>query len=216
MNPANYLQTYSVKQLERIAREQLKKLRDLTIPVDIETIVEDFHKIDIDVKRGLKEHHHLWGMVGTDLDTGDIVIVVDDQLLDLDHLYKIYRMTIAEELAHVLLHRGAIKKVKNIEDFKALQSHSDWDKHDRNAKRLAAALLMPAENVLNDSRELYKQMVGIAGYDKPEVIKKCIANKLAEDYEVSVYAMKLRLGEWPIRVTEKIDQAMQDKLDFLE
>lgn len=219
MDVDSHLRTYSAAELERLASQQLQQLKDLqnfTIPVDIEAIVEKFHKIVIDVKRGLKEHHNIWGMVGPDLDTGDIVILVDDQLLDLDHLYKIYRMTIAEEFAHVLLHSDAIRKAKSIEDFIALQNHSDWDKHDRNAKRLAAALLMPVENVLNDSRRIYKQMVAIAGYEKPEVIKKLMASKLAESYEVSAPTMKFRLGEWPIRVTEKIDRAMQNKLEFLD
>lgn len=216
MNPDRYLQTYDVRRLEKIAWEQLKNLPHISIPVDIETIIEKFHKIEIDIKRGLKEHHHIWGVVGRNLDTGALVILVDDQLSDFDHLYKIYRMTIAEEFAHILLHKDAIEKVQSIKDFKALQNHSDWGKHDRNAKSLAAALLMPWENVLNDSRMLYKEFVTVAGYGDPKAIKKYMVNKLAETYEVSPSTMEYRLGEWPIKVIEKIDQAMQDKLDFLE
>jgi Zn-dependent peptidase ImmA (M78 family) len=125
-------------------------------------------------------------------------------------------MTIAEEFGHVLLHKEAIEKVKSAEDFKTLQNHGDWDKHDRNAKRLAAALLMPAKNVLDDSRILYEQMVSLVGYNNPEAIKKQIAHKLSERYEVSVASMRFRLNEWPINVIDKIDNAMRDSLDFLD
>lgn len=218
MGAADYLQTYTAVELERFARQQLqelKKLRHFSIPVDIEAIVENLG-IEIEVKRGLKEHHNTWGMIAIDLDTNGLVILVDDKLLDLDHLRRIYRMTVAEEFAHSLLHKNAIENIRSIEDFTALQNHPEWHKHDRNAKRLAAALLMPVEYVLNDSRGLYKQMVEIAGYGAPEIVKKYIANELAEKYEVSVRAMKIRLSEWPIRVMEKIDQAVRDGLDFLD
>ena len=218
MGAADYLETYTAAELERFARQQLqglKKLRHFSIPVDIEAIVENLG-IEIEVKRGLKEHHNIWGMIAVDLDTNGLVILVDDKLLDLDHLRKIYRMTVAEEFAHSLLHKNAIENVRSVEDFTALQNHPEWHKHDRNAKRLAAALLMPAEYVLNDSRRLYKQMVEIAGYGSPEIIKKYIANELAEKYEVSVQAMKYRLTEWPVNVDGKVDLAMRDKLDFLD
>jgi len=218
MGAGDYLQTYTAEELERFAQQQLKdleKLRHFSIPVDIEAIVENLG-IEIEVKRGLKEGHHIWGMIAVDLDTTGLIIFVDDKLLDLDHLRKIYRMTVAEEFAHSLLHGNAIKEIKTVEDFKALQNHSDWHKHDRNAKRLAAALLMPVECVLADSRDLYKQMVEIADYGDPESIKKYMANVLAEKYDVSVYAMKIRLSEWPIKVTDKIDRAMKDGLNFLD
>ena len=123
-------------------------------------------------------------------------------------------MTVAEEFAHSLLHEKAIKNIRSIKDFTALHNHPDWHKHERNAKRLAAALLMPSENILNDSRTLYKELVAITGCDSSETIKKYLANILAEKYEVSLYAMKIRLSEWPIKVMDKIDQALQNKLDF--
>jgi Zn-dependent peptidase ImmA (M78 family) len=125
-------------------------------------------------------------------------------------------MTVAEEFAHSFLHKNAIENVRSIEDFEAFQNHPDWHKHDRNAKRMAAALLMPAPDVLNDCRGLYTQMIEIAGYGDPESIKKYIASTLAEKYEVSVQTMRIRLNEWPVKITEKIDQAMRDGLDFLD
>jgi hypothetical protein len=45
--------------------------------------------------------------------------------------------------------------MRSIEDFEVFQNHPEWHKHDRNAKRLAAVLLLPSETILDDSRELH-------------------------------------------------------------
>jgi len=217
MNPADYLKTYQLQKLERIAYKEIKKLGDsLTIPVDIEEIVENFHDIEIDIHRGLKDNHHTWGMVLRDLETDKFVIMVDDTLLDIDHLEKIYRMTIAEEFAHILLHREAIEKVSTLDDFKALQNHGNWHKHERNAKWLAASILIPFENIMIDCRNRYKEMVRIAGFANTEVIKKFMTNKLAEQYNVSVSSMRYRLSKWPVDTWKKVDEAMKYNLEFLE
>ena len=218
MAASDSLQTYTLSELEKIAQQQLQELRKLghfTIPVDIEAIVERCG-IEIDVKRGLKEIHNIWGMIAVDLDTDGLIILVDDTLLDTDRLRNIYRMTIAEEFAHSLLHGEAIKRIKTVEDFKDLQNHPDWHKHDRNAKWLAASLLMPSESILNDSRKSYRKMVIVVGYNNPEVIKKYVANDLAIRYEVSPQAMKYRLEKWPVDVIGKIDRAMKEGLNFLD
>jgi len=155
-------------------------------------------------------------MVLKDLDTNKFIIMVDDTLLDMDHYEKIYRMTIAEEFAHILLHKEAIEKVSNLDDFKVLQNHGNWHKHERNAKWLAASILMPFENIMIDCRNYYKEMVCIAGFANPEAIKKFMVNKLAEKYEVSTSAMKYRLDNWPVGVWKKVDEAMKYNLEFLE
>ena len=217
MNPADYLSTYTIQELEQIAYTEIKKLGDkLTIPIDIEEIVENFHDIEIDVRRGLKDKYPVWGMVVRDLDKDKFVILVDDILLDSDHLRKIYRMTIAEEFAHVLLHQDAMAKIKTIEDSKALKNHGNWSKHESNAKWLAASILIPYEHILNNSRGLYKKMITTAGFGNSEAVKKYMVNVLAEKYEVSVSPMRYRLKNWPIEITKKIDEAMKNRLDFLE
>lgn len=217
MNPAEWLRTYQIAELERIAYAELKRLgASLTIPVDIDQIVENFHDVDIDVRRGLKSNYHTWGMVARDLDKDKLIIFIDDTLLDSDYLRNIYRMTVAEEFAHVLLHREAIEKVENIEDFKALHNHGNRYKYERNAKWLAAAILIPCEHILLDSRTLYKQMVCATGFGNPEAIKKKLAGVMAARYEVSVSAMTYRMSNWPVDVWKKVDVAMKDHLEFLE
>lgn len=215
MDPVDHFSTYTLPELEQIAANQLKSLGDnLTIPVDIEDIVEQCG-IDLDIKRGLADRV-MMGTIGTNLDTGKFIIKIDEYLFEARHLQRICRMTIAEEFAHFLLHRKTIENVKTDEDAIALKNHPHWRKCERNAKWLAAALLMPAGHVLKDSRELYKQLVSSAGFGNPTAVKKYIRNLLADKYDVSVSAMNYRLEKWPVKVMGKIDQAMQNKLDFLD
>jgi Zn-dependent peptidase ImmA (M78 family) len=122
-------------------------------------------------------------------------------------------MTVAEEFAHSLLHGDAIRAVTRTQE---LQKHPEWHIHDRNAKRLAAAVLIPAENVVNDAREYYKELVEIAGFSDPSAVKKYLVKRLSEEYDVSPTAMNIRLNEWPIKVFDKIDQAIKEGLDFLD
>ena len=208
--------TYTANQLEAIAREQIQNLKKqglFSIPVDIELIVEKLHGIQIDVQRGLKEIHNIWGMIGHCKETDKLLILIDENLFDLDSLHHLYRMTVSEEFAHSLLHGDAIRATTKTQE---LQKHPEWHIHDRNAKRLAAAILMPAENVVEDAREYYKELVEIAGFSDPSAVKKYLVKRLSEEYDVSPTTMNIRLNEWPIKIFDKIDQAMKEGLDFLD
>jgi len=59
-------------------------------------------------------------MVGVDLDTGEIIIYIDETLATSESLLRRYRMTVAEELAHLILHRKAIESVRDPTDFQGL------------------------------------------------------------------------------------------------
>jgi len=217
MEPAKHLRTYTVAELERIAHGQLSKLADgFSIPVDVEHIVESLHNVDFDYYPGLRDNHELEGMIGYDPDTNEVIIYIDEKLATSERFLRRYRMTVAEELAHLILHRKAIESVREPNDFRKLQNLPNWYEYERNAKKLAAMILMPSANVLEDSRQLYHEMVSHVGFNNPEVIQKYLVNKLADRYEVSVQAMKFRLREWLINVIDKIERAMKDKLDFLE
>lgn len=217
MDPVNHLRTYNVAELERIAHEQLSKLGSgFTIPLDIDYIIEQLPGVDLDYYPALRDNYGLDGMVGPDLDTGEIIIYIDVKLATSERFLRRYRMTVAEELAHLILHRRAIELVKDPKGFLGLHKLPNWYQYERNAKKLAAMILMPSEHVLKDSRDIYHRIVAHVGFDNAAVVKKFLASKLADHYEVSLQTMKIRLAEWPIKVIDKIDQAMRDKLDFLD
>lgn len=217
MDPASHLRTYSVAELERIAHEQLRNLGSgLTIPLDVDYVIEQLPSADLDYYPALRDNYGLDGMVGVDLDTGEIIIYIDETLATSESLLRRYRMTVAEELAHLILHRKAIESVRDPKDFQGLHKLPNWYDYERNAKRLAAMILMPSEYILKHSRHLYHEIVTHVGFDNVEFVKKFLISKLADRYVVSPQTMKIRLGEWPIKVIDKIDQAMRDKLDFLD
>lgn len=89
------------------------------------------------------------------------------------------RFTIAHEIAHFLLHRDQIGD--GLEDTILYRSTLS-DKREAEANRLAADLIMPQSSVLASLREM-------GGKITPEVAKA-----LADKYDVSEAAMKIRLG----------------------
>ena len=139
--------------------------------------------------------------------------------MDQDSQQRRARMTLAEEFAHILIHGPAIRHVKSPKDFCLIHSHPKWPIFDRNAKRLAAALLMPARTIIKDSGEWYSKVISVLPpdmrYANPAAVQKMVISKLADKYDVSFLSMQIRLGEWPIKVLEKIEEAMRQEMDFL-
>jgi hypothetical protein len=86
---------------------------------------------------------------------------------------------------------------------------------ERNAKRYAAALLMPGKYLSASAAEVYSELVSHAGTDNPEAVKKWLRTLLAKKFEVSETAMHHRLGEWPMKIYERIEQALRDGLPYL-
>lgn len=218
-NPADLLREYKVEELERIAELYHKKMENgFSIPVDIDLIIESMPGVDLDIYPCLKANHGILGMAGIN-ENGMISIYIDDELMDQDSQQRRARMTLAEEFAHILIHGEAIQHVKSPKDFCLIHSHPKWPTFDRNAKRLAAALLMPARTIIEDGSEWYSKVISALPanlrYSNSNAIQKTIISKLADEYDVSFMSMQFRLGEWPIRILERIQNAVQEKLDFL-
>ena len=98
--------------------------------------------------------------------------------------------------------------------FRELQQHYRWHEMERNAKRFAAAILMPGNLVARKARSTYQQLVHKAGFDNVNAVKKYLVSLLAKDFVVSVQSMDFRLREWPMQVFTRVEQAMQDGLDY--
>jgi len=211
------LPNYTVNELERQAAEFLRKAlpQGVQIPIDVDFLLETREGVDLDYWPKLEANHGVVGAVLRDLDRDCLLIHVDEDLADANHRRNFYRMTVAEELAHVVLHAEVIKQVVTIGDFRQLQQHKMWYEAERNAKRFAAALLMPSEELLRESNRIYRKLVRIAGYGSVEAIKKHLCSQAARLFEVSPKAMSIRLGEWPMRVNKKVEEAMDARLETL-
>lgn len=207
--------TYSAAELERRAKTLLEERCQptITIPIDIDLIVEKEPGVRLDILPAIKDRFGVAGVVCRSAE-GIFTILIDEQIADKNPNF--YRFTIAEEYAHVILHSSVINKIENLE---AVYSLHQWERYweiDRNAKRFAAALLMPAKHLVEDARNLYTRLVEAVGFGAPKAIIDRLADRLSRSYQVSPAAMRIRLGEWPVQVIEKAERAISDELDFLE
>jgi len=208
---------YSVAELERRA-EQLIRGRcgwPPSIPVDIESLVDQEPGVLLDILPGLQELCGVVGLARYESDTDTMRIIIDAEVAD-HPSGSFYRFTMAEEFAHVLLHRNIMAQVQTLEDLLALHAWSGYHEIDRNAKRLAAALLMPTITVSREARALYPRLVKAAGFGDPAAVEAHLAERLARLHGVSAQSMRHRLREWPLRITQKVERAMRERLTVLE
>jgi hypothetical protein len=212
--------TYTVRQLEEMARVYLADAYggDPPVPpVDIDWLAEAVEGIDITDYPRLRTGYGIEGGVWRNADTGELVIVIAEEVMDDESPtgYARYRMTVAEELAHIRLHRTVIDQIDCPARFQELHRHPRWWEIERNAKRFAAALLMPPERILERAREVYPELVRVAGTGNAAAINHWLCERLAREFEVSRQSMGIRLREWPVRVTDQVNRAVQDGLTYL-
>lgn len=141
-------------------------------------------------------------------------ILIDKEVADSN--LSFYRFTVAEEFAHLKLHRKLLVTVTSVEEIIQLHEWEGYHEIDRNAKWLASALLIPPAPVLEDVRRLYSKMIRRVGFTNPEAVKARVVDRLSRKYLVSPQVMRIRLQRWPVDGLKKIDTAMRDELDFLE
>ena len=202
-----------MREIERLASafltEQLGP--DVSIPVDIDILLERIDGVTLDI---LPMHHHgTEGAIIRDADSGELFVWIDERLADGNATR--YRMTVAEELGHLILHRSVIEKVDSFDDWSALQRHRLWRDVERNAKRFAAAILMPGGAVVRVAEEEYPRLLRAVGFTNVEAIEKYLVLQLAKRFDVSQQTMRYRLDEWPVRVLERMHKSFQDRLDYL-
>lgn len=208
---------YLAGELERRAEEVLRARLPWPppIPVEIEVLVEQEPGVLLDVLQGLKGQCGVIGLVRHEPEANLLRVLIDADVADHPSAH-FYRFTVAEEFAHILLHREIMTQIRNAADLAALHDWGGYATIDRNAKRLAAALLMPAVTVSREARALYQQLVGKIGFKDQETVHAQLVKQLARDCLVSAAAMRHRLKEWPLRITQKVERAMRQQLDFLE
>jgi Zn-dependent peptidase ImmA (M78 family) len=132
-------------------------------------------------------------------------VYVDEDQFDNSLSFR-YRFTLAEELSHILLHCPAFegKTVSEIELLRDSISDAEYIDIERDAKRLAAALLMRKVKFLERFKHHFDSRSGISN----ELYKlKYVFRQLSMDFNVSCFATVLRAYELGL-----IDQPQKTEL----
>jgi hypothetical protein len=207
------LPVYTALEIERIAAATLRARAAggvVTIPVDVEALIEAGGAV-IETVRGLAGHGVL-ASTWTHPDEQRVTVVIDEELFDRRATRA--RFTLAEELGHLVLHGEIIKGITTVEDAVALHQHPSYYCHlDRNAKRFAAALLMPPERVRDDAAQMFIKLRAL-GHSQVD-LTRILTIRLAQRYFVSPEAMGYRLRESPILVLNAIAEAFRRGLPTL-
>lgn len=135
-------------------------------------------------------------------------LYVDIELADNPRHEGRYRMTLAEELAHSLLHSKIYNGVETYEQWATRWDEVDDTVHerlDKNAKELAGIILMPQNEFFDamlNVRDFYREKAGMNGVLTPEQenhITGQVVRKLTDDFNVNDEPCRIRID----RLTEK-------------
>ncbi len=193
------LPKYTDAQLEIIASQFLAGQYSsvVRIPVDIEWLITKIPGVTLDCYPGLRDNYFVEGCVLRNTNSGDLFIYIDEKMMDDDSAKGVtrYRTTVAEELAHILIHRQLIEQVDSPDKFRELHNKLMEAKVERNAKRLAAALLMPKEQLWAEAEKEYNNWVTWQGTDEPERLTLMMLGSLSQKFKVSYQAMEIRMKE---------------------
>lgn len=205
---------YTVRELERISTGVLQQRfpHGVTIPVDIDFIVDTEPNVTLDIARGLQGGCGVAGAVVAHPEERRFTIMIDERVADGNAAF--YRFTLAEEYAHLVLHRGILAEVRSLDDVVALHSSDAYySVLDRNAKRLASCILMPTEPLRRDARSVFAALRA-AGLGEVKLAEK-LALQLAQRYHVSVRTMGIRLENWPLSIATAVRDAFRAGLNEL-
>lgn len=183
-----HVQDYPLWQLEKIAQDALTGADDCLqkYRVDIEKLIENKYKLVIDIHYGLQQK---FGVMAYMLTHGNRLFI-DDKLIDEPRLEKRYRFTLAEELAHFIIHRELYKECNDVDERiqmeLSLTRQEQWFL-ETNAKALASAILIPKSLI----ERRVEQLISDTGNDPHHT--SSIINILSHDFDVNPTAIRRRL-----------------------
>lgn len=182
------IQDYPLWKLEKIAQDVLEDTEYCIAKycVDIEKLIETKYGIVIDIHYALQKNHGVMAYMLIHSKR----LFIDDRLIDDPRLTKRYRFTLAEELAHFIIHRHVYKDCKTLDErieAELLLTRQEQWFLETNAKALASAILMPKTIIEPRIEELFS-VVGNSSSHTGAII-----NILSHDFDVNPQAVRRRL-----------------------
>jgi len=194
----SYLKT--LPELQKIGDEILDKCNkdNPYYEVDIDGIVEKCYDIHIE-GAPLKWEHGVEGYPCL----GGHKIFIDSGLMNEDRQERRYRFTLAEEFAHIILHRDIWKNVNTPEEWADAWKNLPDDVHnklDNNAKELAGILLLPRYPFINRAVEIRDSLCVTFGYElsclsdiQKDETKYSVIKVLTDNFNVSSQPCEIRM-----------------------
>ena len=188
--PALKVRDFSLWELERIASDALGKAPRCVAGrrVNIERLLQEGFGVRILSYADLARQWKTYAFINT---TGKYVFV-DADLLDNVGQAKKYRFTLAEELAHLLIHTSLFANCETIEARLAIEDAVNEVRRNRlesNARALASAILMPEKTLRPFVESGLEQFVDEHGH----VLVDELASAISQEYDVNFRAAKRRL-----------------------
>ena len=177
------------------------------VPIEIENVA--YHLgLDINPIPGLHKACQVSGALWRD-GAGAYWIVVDEHMMD--HQEARYRFTVAEEIAHFVLHKAQITEASDVRAAIVLQERltTTYSYFEANARRFAAELLMPRKPLREDAAEAYSRVVGVVGFRNLAAVTKQVTDMLRRKYVVSSLAMQYQLKAYHLRAYDAIEKAFR-------
>jgi hypothetical protein len=213
------LPTYSDEQLEQEATRFLAERFGpaVPIPVDVEWLTETLQGVDFDCYPALRPNYGIDGGVWRDAASGKLLVGIDEDLMDDDSPKGVsrYRIAVAEQLAHLLIHGEVVGRLDGPDRFREFHNQMVGSAVERNTRRLAGALLMSGESLVEEAKKTYRLLVQLVGTDNVAAVKKYLCSRLAKQFKVSEAAMNHRLGEQPLKFYEQVEEALHRGLSNL-
>jgi Zn-dependent peptidase ImmA (M78 family) len=188
--PALRVKDYRLYELEQIAADALRDaercFKDRR--VNIERLILEKFNLKIETFIDLRRRWDTYAFI----DTTGAVIFIDADLMNEERLEKKYRFTLAEELAHFLIHRQLFADCRTIEDRLKIEEKLDERTRvymESNAKALASAILMPKTTIEPLVESLARKLVDAEGH----ILIDKVVSALASEYDVNFQAAKRRM-----------------------
>jgi Zn-dependent peptidase ImmA (M78 family) len=181
---------FKLWELERIAAGALAKAPQCIKAgrVNIERLLEEGHGVKLIAFQELARQWKTYAWI----DTKSRYVFVDAELMDNVNEAKKYRFTLAEELAHLLIHTSIFAGCESVEARMAIEDRLSDEQKDRlenNAKALASMILMPEQAV----RAFIEGVLPKFTDEQGHVLVDQLASAISREFDVNFRPAKRRL-----------------------
>lgn len=214
------LPRWSPFEIEREAEACLGKSEKRTNgPTRIESLLQSAGDASIELLYGLQDHGASAVVCRRRSGTrrgGDrkYLVLVDQNLADTGPAGD-YRIAIAEELGHIVLHQNLVASVKTVEDFVELNSRDDWQQVENEAVRFARAILVPRNQILPAVSGFYSALTDSLSFGDSHRFYAALCSQAAIYFGIPLDELQKRFIESGLDIKDRVTGSAAARADRL-